>query len=260
METNYKKSYTRDCFFAALDIMGFKAVVDGKSPQEIYQLFASIVDETNTYLNVNETGIAVKAKIFSDSIFLVTEDGSDKSYSSIVIAAAHFQNLLFEQGYAVNGAISFGEVTYDLENDILFGKAVNDAHLQQEGLFFYGIVLHETAEVQQKKIWKGKIPSYYYDYPDLIIDENIFVKKKDDKSQSESKTMFFVNCCEKLVPLAAFADQKEAFKQLLSEYYYSNKGCGNRVIQYIRNTETVYKNWFDSTNSSCADWGERIIP
>lgn len=254
-----KQGFTRNCFFAALDVMGFKSIIIEKTPSEIYSLFISIIDEIRDYLNAERTGIKVKAKIFSDSIFLITEDGSDDSYSSIVIAAAHFQNLFFEQGYAINGAIAYGEVTCDFENDIIFGRAVNDAHTLQEQLFFYGIVLHETARVQQKKNWNKKVPCYYRDFPDLIIDENIFVKKDKDKNQSELKKMFFVNCCEKLVPLGAFENQKEAFKQLLLDYYNSNKSKGGKVIQYIKNTEIVYKKWFDFTNSSCADWGERII-
>ena len=257
MECQYNNNYTKNRFFAALDIMGFKKIVENKNAEDIWMIFHSIVEQIKEYLDKEKTGISVHAKIFSDSIFLVSDDDSEGGFSSILIASAHFQNLLFEQGYATNGAISFGEVTFDDKNDILFGKPVNDAHLLQERLFFYGIVLHETAVIQQKTILKEKIPSYCKEFPDLIIESRIPIKN-EGKSIYENYSI--INCCEKLVAFGPFEDQKEAYKQLLYQYYQNNRAISERVLQYIQNTESVYKEWFDFTkeHSACDGWGKPI--
>lgn len=268
MEIDYQDKYTTNCFVAALDIMGFKTIVESESPRNIYSIFSSIVSEIHYYFDKENTGMNITAKIFSDSIFLITKDGSSESFSSIVIAAAHFQNLLFKQGIALNGAIAYGEVTCDSENDIFYGKAINDAHILQEKLYCYCIALDETANERRQEIMNIQLPECYKSFPDLIIDCEIPLKCNKNKKagagddQRILSNQYFVNSCEKLVPFGVFEDQKDAFKQLLTEYYDSNKSKGDKVVQYIQNTEIIYQNWFNFTSehSACSGWGEQIIP
>ena len=43
-------------------------------------------------------------------------------------------------------AIAKGDMVFDLENQLLFGKALVDAFLLEEELCYYGIVFHESME------------------------------------------------------------------------------------------------------------------
>lgn len=86
---------------------------------------------------------------YSDSIVIYTPDDSDESLVSIINTIAGLSDDLFLEGIPFKGAFSQGMMTCDFEKSIYFGQPLIDSYLLQEELYFYGVVIHCTA---QKKI------------------------------------------------------------------------------------------------------------
>lgn len=51
-----------------------------------------------------------------------------------------------ECGFALKGSIAKGNLTFDVDNGLVFGQSIVDAYLLEEEIKFYGIVLHHTVE------------------------------------------------------------------------------------------------------------------
>lgn len=246
--SNKIENYTKSRYVAMLDIMGFKAIVEKKASSRVYSLLKKVYNEAT-----NQSSYAkLKISIFSDTILIISDNDTQECYEDIVKSSAYFANLFIKNGYAINGAIAFGSVTFDEEKNICFGKPIIDAHLMQEDLFFYGIVLHETAE---KKRWEYKsVPFYYFQGMDVVIDLKIPLKSKGWVK------MYCVNWCEAYFPHnATFQDQISPIKTQIDELYKSSQKSG-RGAYYVMNTEVVLKQWFDFTaeKGSSEGWGKLI--
>lgn len=245
---NKSANYTKPRYVAMLDIMGFKAIVEKKSSKTVYALLEKVHKES-----MNQSSFTkLKISIFSDTILIISDDDSKECYEEIVVSSAYFANLFIKNGYAINGVIAFGNVTFDEEKNICFGKPIVDAHLMQEDLFFYGIVLHETAEKKRRE-YSG-VPFYYFQGMDVVIDLKIPLKSKGWVK------MYCINWCEAYFPHnATFQDQINPIKTQINELYKSSQKSG-RGIYYVMNTEVVLKQWFDFTaeKGSPKDWGKLI--
>lgn len=241
-------NYTSQRFVAMLDIMGFKDIVKKKSSITVYSLLKKVYDEAISQRNFSK----LKISLFSDTLLIISDGGSKECYEDIVLSSAFFANLFIKNGYAINGAIAYGDVTFDEEKNICFGEPVIDAHLLQEDLFFYGIVLHDSAD-KKRKTYKSVL---FFNYPvlDLVIDLKIPLK-----SNGWVK-MYCVNWCEafflKNVP---FQNQILPIKIQIEKLYNSSKdSC--RGAYYVMNTEVVLKQWFDFTSDKNGSngWGKLI--
>lgn len=83
---------------------------------------------------------------FSDSIVLVTRDCTEDDLNRISKAAAILMQTALQTGFALRGAIAKGDMVFDLENQLFFGKALVDAYLLEEELCYYGVAFHESME------------------------------------------------------------------------------------------------------------------
>lgn len=94
-------------------------------------------------------------------------------------------------GLPIKGAISKGNLTLDEERQLVFGKALVDAYLLEEELFYYGVAVHHSIEELVKKnipdqpyhllplpMKSGKIPHYQLSYHMYAFD----LSKKDNTS------------------------------------------------------------------------------
>ena len=246
--SNRIDSHTKQRYVAMLDIMGFKSMIERYKPKTIYQLFKKVYDEVERQNNFKQLDIT----IFSDTIIIVSKDDSKSCYEDIVISSSHFANLFIKNGYAINGVIAFGDVTYDKTKNICFGIPITNAHILQEDLFFYGIVLHESANKQRQK-YMG-IPFQYYNCIDMVIDLKVPIKSKG------MQVYYCVNWCEGFYTRnPCFQDQIKPIKECIRNMYMKNKKSG-RGMFYIMNTEIVLKQWYDFTarTTGFSGWGDLI--
>lgn len=136
-------------FVGYIDIMGFKDLVARSTHEEIYEMMKNIYEQRTTNINIygkNKDLELVRTTTYSDSIMIYTKDESKESFESFLMILSSLTNDLFIEGVPHKGAVAFGMMTLDLTNSIFFGQPLIDAYLLQEELFFYGIIIHASAE------------------------------------------------------------------------------------------------------------------
>jgi hypothetical protein len=128
--------------------MGFKDMVATKDHSEILKMMEHIVDiqKNNSSLNWNDRGGYIKTSTYSDSIIIYSKDDSYESMGNTICTVAGVVQDLLGAGIPFKGALSVGTMTCDFNKSIYFGQPLIDAHLLQEELYFYGVVLHGSAE------------------------------------------------------------------------------------------------------------------
>lgn len=237
---NNIEEYTKERFVAVLDIMGFKSMVEKNKASDIYKIMRRIYDETSEVREYTKLNTIV----FSDSIFIISEDDGVESFQDIVIITARFMRFL-KEGFAVNGSVSFGNVTYDEERNIVFGKPINEAHKCQEKLFCYSLVLNKSVV---DKI-KNNSNYFFFQYiPDLILDDVDVYFKNNNGYKIEKHSI--INWCE----LYCYGTQRTYENQITEirrDLIIVLKGVKNneRAIQYIKHTEKMLCEWFNFTNT-----------
>lgn len=163
LDTDWTVSRSRILLFA--DIMGFKAMVKNNTHTQLVGNFRKFINDLTKLMEPLETGRHLRLTMFSDSIIMGTDSCTIKNFNIITKAAALLMNLCHSYGLPINGCIACGSLTFDeqiqtpeMEAEIkgkrkikpympLFvGESVVNAHLLNEDLFCYGIVLHPSAE------------------------------------------------------------------------------------------------------------------
>ena len=137
-------------FVLYLDIMGFKERVSRVKVDELKQqllLFKTKINKLKPLLKGGKTKkTLINMAQFSDSIVLVTRDCTEDDLNRISKAAAILMQTALQTGFALRGAIAKGNMVFDLENQLFFGKALVDAYLLEEELCYYGVAFHESME------------------------------------------------------------------------------------------------------------------
>ena len=171
-------SPTCNRFVAYLDIMGFRDMVFRKTHKEILQSMQQFMVPIESLmkkpqdlfgkqdLSDNPNVVNVRPVIFSDSILLLSRDGSEESLADLLINTASIISQSLTKGIPIKGAIAYGEQTAYSEKSLFFGKPLIDAWDLQNEITIYGVVLHHTAEefVVKKGLELGK-NSIFIKYP-----------------------------------------------------------------------------------------------
>jgi len=147
---------TSNRFVAYFDILGFKNMVKELEQSEIHSIllrfgaFKKVVENMKGDLDVG-IGTKIRASIFSDSIFFFTAGVDEESVSGILTLTRAIMDDCYQQGIPIKGAIASGNITVDIENNITFGRPIIDAFELQSDLLYYGVVVHNTAELEISK-------------------------------------------------------------------------------------------------------------
>lgn len=151
MEASNDWNITDMRYVACIDIMGFKDMVARKKHQQVYEMLKRVAEAVKSIelllKNFHSEDLDdFRVTLYSDSILVFSRDASYDSREIFVAAVANLAHALFQECVPFKGAIAFGEMTLDYERSIFFGQPLIDAHLMQEELGFYGVVVHATAE------------------------------------------------------------------------------------------------------------------
>lgn len=177
MDSDFEKNVEKEKFVLYLDIMGFKERVNRVKIKELREqllLFKTKNNKLKPLLKGLKDNILIDMAQFSDSIVLVSKDTTIDDLNRISKAATILMQTALQTGFALRGAIAKGNMIFDNENQLFFGKALVDAYLLEEELCYYGVVFHESME--------GDIISALPHKPNLPI-EDIAVPLKKGKSK-----------------------------------------------------------------------------
>jgi hypothetical protein len=156
---------TANRFVGYIDIMGFKNMVETISHDEVHQMMITLNDKRKLVESIDWKGLninLIKTTTYSDSLIIYSKDESYESFRYMVSTLAGLTDELLLEKIPHKGALAFGLMTLDEINSIFFGKPLIDAFLLQEQIYFYGILMHGSAE---KEYLKYKATPWVHDYP-----------------------------------------------------------------------------------------------
>lgn len=146
-------------FVLYIDIMGFKERVKSTNVNILYEALQKftanmIQGELLPLREGGKTGdkLLMEMAQFSDSIVVVSANNEKEDLNRITKAAAILMRTALENGFAIRGVIACGEMVFDKEKQLFFGKALVDAYLLEQEMCHYGIVFHHTAEKIAKEV------------------------------------------------------------------------------------------------------------
>lgn len=130
---NIKKASYKNCYVAAIDILGFSQYVRNNSFDYVRDIFLDIPRFTNLVLNypnktfTKEMLDSVTLNIISDTIVIAVPEETNRSLEILLlIVDTVVFNLYREYRLPCRGGIAYGE--FYSEGNIAFGKAFVDAH------------------------------------------------------------------------------------------------------------------------------------
>lgn len=203
---------TPEKFVVFLDIMGFKDRVMRTKHEELKEELKQLSNSIVEVLESKNEGITCIQ--FSDSIILFTVNSSNSQLESLVSVSCLIMQRAIELGFAMKGAMAKGEITCDKAKNVYFGQAQIDAYLLEENVWYYGIVVHHSAQSDVEKIKENYISTL----------------------NLPMKTGWIKHC--ELSWYAYSSDKANDIKERISNIRYTVSDAPRR---YIDNTEAVMK-------------------
>ena len=157
------------------DIMGFKEKVYSKTHDELKKELFEFKEKWSRYMSPLQINDYLRFAQFSDSILIVANGVDRKMFNIITKAAFRLMHAAMEMRFAIKGVLSQGPFLFDVKRELYFGRPLVDAALLYDEIYFYGIIVHHSAEKTVKEFsddsnpykksrvkLKSGIASHYY--------------------------------------------------------------------------------------------------
>ncbi len=219
---------TSNRFVLFFDILGFKDLVSRSSHEEVLKKLkklkgraskleiAKLKKTAQEKYNIDIRQYQTKSVTFSDSIIFFSEGDTTSDFLKILIDSQYMLNEALSIGLALKGAISYGRITVDFEQNIFFGQPIIDAFLLHEDLHMLDVILDHNCDLQKDK------------YNNIFINENIKFLNVKMKYGHVSHSIVIPRLSSKI-------DEKII---LLKKLYYTTSGSPRA---YIDNSVKFYE-------------------
>lgn len=134
-----------------LDIMGFTHRVTTYSHQKVKETLKSFEQEWQKRIKNLQVNDQLRFVQFSDSIILVANGVDYKMFNLITKAAVNLMQVSIKMEIPIKGVLAQGLFSFESNPELCFGKPLVDAYELHEEVYFYGIVVHHTAESTVKR-------------------------------------------------------------------------------------------------------------
>lgn len=145
--SNWKVQTKR--YVAFLDILGFKDYVLRHSIDEVYtrlKTLNALRPEEDDPDYESETSRRIKFYNFSDSIFIFSKDNEFVSLRHFLTCVKRLMRMALRAEIPLKGAVAFGDIVVDEEQNLFCGQPIIDAYLLEEDLQYMGVVFHHSFE------------------------------------------------------------------------------------------------------------------
>lgn len=146
-------SEDKDRLILYADIMGFKDTIFSNTHDDLKKRLLSFRKSFEKKIKPLRTGDYMRFVQFSDSIIIVVNGTDSKMVNLVTKAGIILMHEAMKAEFPIKGVISQGMFTYDKDNELYFGRPLVNASLLHDELYYYGIVVHHSAE----KIIKNNI-------------------------------------------------------------------------------------------------------
>lgn len=127
-------------YVAFIDVLGFSELVDSKNPDKKSKLEAYFTRIESAFENYDVKKAMLEKYVVSDSIILAVEDSED-GFRLLLNAVRMLQSSLSVLDIWVRGGISFGEVFFKKEPNIVVGEGYIKAYLLEKQASFPRIII-----------------------------------------------------------------------------------------------------------------------
>ena len=137
---------TSDRFVVYLDIMGFKDRIARNSHDKVLETLTIF---TNLISNIKEQDKyrTIQQSQFSDSIILFSKSNTTDDLYVISEMTKEIVRIAVKNEIPIRGSLAQGKLTVDPKKSIFFGQPLVDAYeLEEKGVKYYGVVVHNSAE------------------------------------------------------------------------------------------------------------------
>ena len=136
-------------YVAFLDILGFKEFVMRHSIHEVYsrlkKLNALRPDNDEADYD-SELEKRIMFTIMSDSIFIFSKDDTFSNLRYFLTYVKRVMRMAIRKEIPLKGAIAYGTIAVDDEQNLFCGQPIIDAYQLEEDLQYMGVVFHHTSE------------------------------------------------------------------------------------------------------------------
>lgn len=140
------------------DIMGFSHRVTRNNHNDLKKELLKFKKSWEAKIKPLQKGGHLRSVQFSDSILIVVNGINEKMFNLISKAAICLMQSAISLGFPIKGVLAQGNFTYDKENEIYFGLPLVEAYQLHEEIYYYGIVVHHSAEQTVKEYMDATKP------------------------------------------------------------------------------------------------------
>lgn len=133
------------------DIMGFKDTIFSTSHLDLKKRLLMFRKSFEKKIEPLCTGDYMRFVQFSDSIIIVVNGIDSKMVNLVTKAGVILMHEAMKAEFPIKGVLAQGIFTYDKDNELYFGRPLVNAALLHDELYYYGIVVHHSAEKSIKK-------------------------------------------------------------------------------------------------------------
>ncbi|MDE5578717.1 MAG: hypothetical protein K2I85_02015 [Alistipes sp.] len=141
------------------DIMGFSHRVTKSNHNDLKRDLLRFKQTWENKIKPLQMGGHLKSVQFSDSTLIVVNGTNEKMFNLISKAAICLMQSAISLGFPIKGVLAQGKFTYDTKNEIYFGLPLVEAYQLHEEIYYYGIVVHHSAE-QTVKLYTDATKPY----------------------------------------------------------------------------------------------------
>lgn len=142
----YRPLRYRDRWFAYLDLLGFTALVQSNSIEQVIPVYAEALEQMHRACKVGKDEAGLLYSWFSDTFIIYSGSASLQDFARVESASRIFFQLLVMRHIPVRGCISFGKLYSQAKQNVFVGPALIEAHAYGEALDWLGFCLAPSVE------------------------------------------------------------------------------------------------------------------
>lgn len=214
----------KEQYVAFLDVMGFSDLVNKRNVKRLESYFDRIQEVLSS---IRTTKTSIQSFLISDSIILIAP-GTKKDFENLIIAIRRIQSSLLWKKILLRGAVSYGEVFYENQRNIIVGKGFIKAYLLEKEAVFPRVIIDPIIIKnfgKTKMDFFGEFESlpFYYNFENrLFYSKSEFSKINDDA--------IFIDYANKVVKQTELNGNMKMLHETIIESLYSDQKLFTKYI------------------------------